>query len=70
MWIITILSILGVILNVKRRKECFIVWAFTNFAWMVYDFRIQAYAQSALFAVYFILAIWGLYEWRKNDKTL
>lgn len=66
MWAITVLSIIGVILNIKKRKECFIIWVGTNFTWAIYDFYIGAYAQSALFGIYFLLAIWGLIEWRKN----
>ncbi len=66
MWAITALSIVGVILNIKKHKSCFIIWLFTNLSWMVYDFIIGAYAQSALFAVYAILAVYGLLEWTKQ----
>jgi nicotinamide riboside transporter PnuC len=67
MWIITLISLIGVILNIKKRRECFMIWTVSNFAWMVYDFKIGAYAQSALFAVYFVLAVWGLYEWKEKN---
>ena len=63
MWLITIASLIGVVLNIKKRKESFAIWSVTNFAWMIYDFRIGAYEQSALFGVYFVLASYGLYEW-------
>ncbi len=68
MWGITILSIIGVILNIQKRKECFIIWAFTNFAWMVYDLSIGATAQGVLMLVYFILAIWGLIKWHDDNR--
>lgn len=68
MWGLTLLSLAGVILNVHKRKEGFIVWAFTNLAWCVYDFKIEAYAQSVLFFVYFLLALWGLWKWWRDDK--
>ena len=64
MWCMTILSIVGVILNIKKRNECFIVWIFTNASWAIYDFKIGAYSQSALFGIYFALSIWGLHEWK------
>jgi len=67
MWIITALSLLGVILNIKKKTACFFIWAVTNAVWCVYDFRIGAYEQSVLFFVYFILAIWGIIEWGKNE---
>jgi len=66
MWAVTALAIVGVILNIKKRRACFIIWTFTNGAWCLYDYSIGATAQSALFAVYFVLALWGIYEWRKK----
>jgi len=63
-WIIAGLSIAGVILNIKKCRWCFLIWLVTNSAWMIYDFTIGAYAQSALFAVYACLAVWGLAEWQ------
>jgi len=66
MWAVTALAIIGVVLNIKKRRECFYVWLFTNSVWMVYDFTLGALAQSALFAVYVGLAIWGIIEWRKG----
>ena len=65
-WIITLLSIIGVILNIKKNKYCFIIWACTNFTWMMVDFHAGLYAQAFLFLVYFVLALWGIYEWRKR----
>lgn len=65
MWIITLLSFIGVILNIKKRKESFVIWVFTNSVWCIYDFHIGAYAQSGMFAVYTALAVWGIYSWRK-----
>ena len=67
-WIVTILSLTGVILNIKKKRLCFYIWAGTNFSWMVVDWIEGIYAQSTLFAVYFILAIWGIYEWKIKLK--
>ena len=66
MWLITIFSLIGTILNIKKKRICFWIWLFTNATWCVYDFRIGAYAQSALFLVYTGLALWGIVEWRKK----
>lgn len=65
MWVFTGLSIIGVVANIKKLKWCFVLWLFTNSAWCIYDYSIGAYAQSALFFVYVLLAIWGIYEWYK-----
>jgi nicotinamide riboside transporter PnuC len=67
--IITILSLIGVILNIKKNKICFIVWSFTNLSWFIIDLYKQIYMQAFLFLVYFILALYGIYEWSKrNDR--
>jgi nicotinamide riboside transporter PnuC len=68
MWIITALSLIGVILNIHKRQECFVIWGITNAAWAVYDYQIKAYEQAALFVVYFILAVYGLYKWARKEK--
>ncbi len=63
-WILTALSLIGVVLNIKKRKSCFYLWAFTNSSWAIIDFQAGISAQGLLFSVYFLLAIWGLIEWR------
>jgi nicotinamide riboside transporter PnuC len=68
MWPISILAMAGNVLNIKKRSECFVVWCFTNAAWCVYDYKIGAYSQSVVFAVYFIFAVWGLCKWKREEK--
>jgi len=63
---LTLASLVGVVANIYQKQYCFIIWAFTNFTWMIVDWRAGLPEQSALFAIYFLLAIWGLYKWRKN----
>lgn len=67
-WILTAASIVGVILNIRQHRGCFAIWLVTNGAWAVIDFRQGIYAQSALFAVYFILAAWGLIQWGRKRR--
>ena len=68
MWPVTSLSLIGVILNIYKRKECFYIWTVTNAAWAIYDYYIGAHEQAALFVIYFFLAIWGIIQWKKNDQ--
>jgi nicotinamide riboside transporter PnuC len=67
-WAITVASIVGVVLNIKHRRECFYVWACTNLSWTVIDLYYAVYSQAALQAVYFGLAIWGLIEWQRQGN--
>ena len=68
MWLIAGLAIVGVILNIHKKRSGFIIWIITNFANCLYCFHKTAYPQSALFAVYFLLAIWGVVKWRKPKQ--
>jgi hypothetical protein len=65
MWIITGLSVIGTVLNIKKKRICFYIWLCTNSTWCIYDFVIGSFAQSALFLVYVGLAIWGIISWKK-----
>ena len=69
MWGVAGLSVIATVANIHRRRWCFAVWAVTNAAWTVYDVAKTAYPQAALQAVYFGLAIWGLWAWRVNKEA-
>jgi nicotinamide riboside transporter PnuC len=64
--ILTIASLIGVVLNIKRRRECFYIWAVTNLSWTIVDYHKGVPAQAFMFFVYFLLSVWGIWEWRKN----
>jgi len=64
-WLLTLLSLVGVVLNVKKNPACFYIWAVANAGWAVIDFYAGLPQQGVLFSVYFILAIYGIMEWRK-----
>jgi len=68
LWWLTGLSLVGVVLNIKKRRECFILWTLTNGAWCWVDLRAGLHEQAALFFVYFLLAIWGVWEWGRKPK--
>lgn len=63
-WAATLASIAGVVLNIRRNRVCFFVWAATNAFWCGLDLWHGIYSQAALQTVYFGLAIWGIREWK------
>jgi len=65
---VSILSLIGVVANVYKKKWCFILWIVTNAFWCVWDFKEGILSQAILFFVYWLLAIWGLYKWAKESK--
>lgn len=66
-WVITGGALFGTILNINKDSRCFIVWAVTNSFWSIFDWSIGAYAQSVLFGIYFLLSVYGLWKWRRNN---
>jgi hypothetical protein len=67
-WFTSFWSLIGVYINIRKIKYCFIIWAFTNFAWAVIDFKQGLPEQGTLFSIYFILAIYGLVKWHREGK--
>ena len=67
-WFISALALVGVVLNIYKVRWCFAVWLCTNCAWMIVDFAAGLYAQAALFAVYTVLAVWGLVRWARDGE--
>jgi membrane protein implicated in regulation of membrane protease activity len=69
-YVLTVLALVGVVLNIKKNKACFYIWSFTNSAWAIVDFNKGIPAQGILFSIYAVLAIYGLWEWRdQNGKA-
>jgi len=67
MWIVSAASLVGTIANIYRKAFCFWIWVFCNALWVIYDIEKNVYPQAALMAVYFFLAVWGIFKWR-NQK--
>ena len=65
-WAITAASIIGTVANIYKKTWCFGLWLVTNSLWMIVDFREGLYSQSFLFFIYVLLAVWGLYQWRRT----
>lgn len=65
-FLLALVSLCGVILNVRRQRACFAVWTGTNAAWCLVDLHHGIPAQAALMAVYTGLAVWGWFAWRKS----
>jgi len=67
-WLLTILSLFGVVLNIHHNRKCFYIWAFTNASWAVVDFSAGLHAQGVLFVIYTILALWGIIKWKGETR--
>lgn len=65
-WSVTFFAIIGVYLNTKKDIRCFFIWMVTNGAFALETFILGAYNMTFLFSIYFILAIVGIREWKKE----
>ena len=69
-WVITVISLTGTILNVKKNALCFWLWAFGNIAWLSYDLSLELYSRAVLDMVQLGFAIWGIIEWKKKNPSM
>lgn len=69
-WFMSFWSLVGVYINIHKIKWCFVIWAFTNIVWAIVDFRAGIPEQGTLMSVYFLLAIYGLWNWHREGKNV
>lgn len=69
MWLFVALSLLGNYFVIKKNVHGFSIWIVTNIAWVIYDAYKGIYSQSALFLIYTVFALYGVYEWKYKRKA-
>lgn len=67
-WIMSAIGLAGTLMNAERNKWGFAFWLISNLYMTIRFFVIGEYAQSALFFVYFLLAIRGIFSWTQKEK--
>ena len=65
-WILTIVSIVAAVLNIKKRRSSFAIYTLANIGWIAVNIYHGIYAQAALFLVFTGLSTWGWIEWGKR----
>ena len=63
---ITIICLVGTVLNVKKIIWCFYLWALGNLLWLAFDLYSGLYSRAVLDVVQFGFAVWGIIEWSKT----
>lgn len=67
-WIVTIICLVGTVLNVKKIRFCFILWTIGNLLWLALDLYNYLYSRALLDIIQLLLAVWGYIAW-KNEKN-
>ncbi len=65
-WTLTVVSIIGAVLNIKKKRSSFAIYTIANIGWIVVNLYHGIYAQAALFLVFTGLSTWGWIEWGRN----
>jgi len=65
-WILTMVSIIAAVLNIKKRRSSFAIYTVANIGWIAVNVYHGIYAQAALFLVFTGLSTWGWIEWGKR----
>lgn len=67
---VTVLSLIAQWMLAKKYLENWVVWIIVNLLTIALGIRQKLYPTAGLYAVFFILAILGLLEWRKSYRNL
>lgn len=65
-WALTVLAIVGVVLNAQQKVAGFYFWIPSNIGWLVVGVITGVYAQAALFTFYTFMCFYGIKQW--NNK--
>ena len=68
MWVVTIISLIGSVLNAKKSKWCFYIWILANILWLIYDIHIELYSRAALDVIQTIICVSGIIYWKKEEN--
>ena len=68
LWLVSLTTIFGSILNVKKMSSSFMVWTCCNIFWLVFDIINKAYARAVLDTVNLATSVWGLVSWIKPSS--
>lgn len=66
-WLLAILSLSGNIFNIKKKVTCFYIWTIGEIFWLALDLTNAVYGRSFLDLIQFIMAVWGIVEWKRGE---
>ena len=67
-WILAILSIVGNVLNAKKKIVCWQLWMVVDTVWVGIFLYRHEYAEATMFIAFIISCFYGLRQWKKSPK--
>ena len=61
-----LLGVLGAVLVLKKRRAGYMLWIIANTGFIIDHLAGQRSAQTLMFAVYFVISIWGWHAWKEQ----
>jgi hypothetical protein len=69
-WMLALASLVGVWINIRwKHVASFWIWSVTNAGWTGLDLAHELPAQAALQASYFLLSLYGIWQWGFRDRA-
>jgi len=66
-WVATTFSLVGCLLNARKKISCWIVWSTGNLIWMWLAFHRKQDAQLVLWFVYSLFNLYGYQQWKSQS---
>ena len=63
-----VIALTGVFLNARGKWQGFLFWLVSNVCWCWHNIKLGEYAQAVLFAVCWVLTVYGIWCWRWRGK--
>lgn len=67
LWGVSLLTICGSILNIKKINLCFWIWSLCNVFWLIFDIKNKTYSRAVLDLINLSTSVWGIVEWHKQS---
>ena len=68
-WVLSFIGIVGFLLNIKKKKSCFVLWTISNAGFIVVNILTGTYGQLPPWVVYLAMGIYGYIRWRKDERS-
>jgi nicotinamide riboside transporter PnuC len=63
-----IVSLIGILLNAKKKISCWPVWLVSNVGWIVYSLIHRDIPQIVLWITFSAFNVYGWIQWKKDQK--
>ena len=66
-WILTAISLMGTVFNIRKKIICFYIWLIGDLLWCIFDLMSGTNGRATLDVIQIILSICGILSWKKEQ---